>query len=131
MTYMIFYNRRDPLFKMMPDDARSLTFPLSFSTTPQGISVERVLIHSFRGDFNGDGRCDLLIRGKGDSILVYFGLENGTFSEDPDLTIAVQILDSSFSVTTRTEDVTGDGRADLFLHQKSEEKEHWDLYLSE
>jgi len=130
MSYMVFFNRGEPLFRIMPDDSRTLSFPLSFSTTEHGMSVEGVLIHSFSGDFNADGRCDLLLRGDKKNLHVFFGHKDGTFSEEPDMVFEVDILPDSFSIRTRTEDVNGDGRADVYLHQKSQEGERWDLYVS-
>jgi hypothetical protein len=130
MSYMVFFNRREPLFRITPDDSRTLSFPLSFSTTEHGMSVESVLIHSFQGDFNGDGRNDLLLRGQKKNLNVFFGREDGTFSEEADMTFEVDIVPDCFSVRTRTEDVNGDGRADIYLHQKSEKTEQWDIYLS-
>ena len=105
-------------------------FPLSFSTSAKGLSVESVLIRSFQGDFDGDGRCDLLLRGEKNTVRVFRGLEDGTFSEKPDIVFPVKIAPKSFHVNTRTPDLNGDGRADLFLHQKSPKVERWDIYLS-
>ncbi len=130
MNYMVFYNRQTPLFRQIPDDSRTLSFPLSFSTSSKGLSVESVLIRSFQGDFNGDGRCDFLLRGDKNTVRVFFGLENGTFSKKPDMVFPVKIAPKCFHVNTRTPDLNGDGRADLFLHQKSPTVERWDIYLS-
>jgi len=129
MSFMVFFNRGEPLFRMMPDDERRVTFPLSFSTTPKGISVASVLIYSFDGDFNGDSRTDLLLRGDKNRISVFYGFEGQAFATEPSLSFEVAIVPASFLVTTHTGDVTGDGRADLFLHQRSEKEERWDLYM--
>ncbi len=131
MRFMIFINRGDPLFRLLPDDLRVLSVPLSFTTTSHGISVESVLIQSLRGDFNGDGHNDLLLRGEKKMIHIYFGCEDGTFSKKPDVLFEAELLDSVFQARARTPDLNGDGRADLFLHQKSEDSERWDIYLSQ
>ncbi len=130
MNYLVFYNRQKPLFRQIPDDTRTLSFPLSFSTSAKGLSVESVLIRSFRGDFDGDGRCDFLLRGEKNRVRVFRGLPNGTFSEEPDMVFPVKIVPKCFHVNTRTPDLNGDGRADLYLHQKSPKVERWDIYLS-
>jgi hypothetical protein len=130
MTFMVFLNRKEPIFRMVPDDSRTLSVPLSFTTSSQGISVASVMIHSFGGDFNKDGRCDFLLREEKDRIRVYFGQEDGTFSTDANLDYRVEILQDSFAVTSRATDLNGDGIADLYLHQKSAASERWDVYIT-
>lgn len=130
LNYLVFFNRKNPIFRIAPDDMRTIAFPLSIFTTPDGISVEGTLILSFEGDFNGDGRNDLLLRGGGRKLHVFYGLEDGTFSEKPDIQIDARFIKDAYKVKTRTEDFNGDGRADVYIHQKSGKAECWDVYVS-
>ncbi len=132
LTVQFFYNRGEGLFRTIPDETRTLSFPLSFATSSAGIDVQHMLIYSFRGDFNGDKRCDLLLRGKGNMLNVYYGQEEGTFSDEPDMSFEVEIIPSCYSVRTRIVDLNRDGISDLFLYQRSTkvEENRYDLYLS-
>lgn len=132
LTVQFFFNRGEGLFRTIPDETRTLSLPLSFATSSKGINVQHMLIYSFRGDFNGDKRCDLLLRGKGNKLNVFFGQKDGSFSDEPDMDFEVEILPSCFSVRTRIIDLNRDGISDLFLYQRASkiEENRYDLYLS-
>ncbi|MBU0756092.1 MAG: VCBS repeat-containing protein, partial [Planctomycetes bacterium] len=130
--YMIFFNRKNPLFPLIPDRARSVSLPLSFSAGPEGLNIKHSMIYSFEGDYNGDGLNDFLCKCSPDRLGVFWGCEEIGFSPDPGLTLSFSSLESCTSVTTRVKDLNGDGISDILLHQCSIERgeDRFDLYLS-
>ena len=132
IQYMVFLNRGEPLYPLNPDVARSVSLPLSFTAGPEGIQVRHSLIYSFDGDFNGDRINDFVVKTAPRKLGIHHGAREGGFSETPDQIIDYIPMPDCSSAVTRIHDINGDGRADLFLHQKSikNEADSYDLYLS-
>jgi hypothetical protein len=132
IRYMIFYNRTEPLFKLLPDVSRSVSLPLRFTAGPEGVNIKHTLVYTFEGDFNGDGLGDFLHRCAHQQLGIYYGRKGSDFSEEPDATLDYFPLEHCSSATTRVFDLNRDGISDLFLHQKSIEMEEdrYDVYLS-
>jgi hypothetical protein len=130
--YMIYFNRREPLFPLLPDIARSVSLPLSFSAGPSGVNVMHSLIYSFEGDYNGDGMNDFLCKCAPRKLGIYLGRKSEGFSLEPDRLIDFKSLEECSSASTRVFDLNGDGFSDILLHQHSigRGEDRYDLFLS-
>lgn len=130
--YMIFFNRKEPLFRLTPDISRSVSLPISFTAGPQGINIGHSLIYSFEGDFNGDGMNDFLTRIEPKKLGVFHGKPGEGFSEIPDLILDFTPLPDCSSAITRVYDFNGDGVSDLYLRQGSANNAtaRYDVFLS-
>lgn len=67
------------------------------------------------GDFNGDGRSDIILRTSDGSLVEWLGQANGSFAYQ---STASTSLPSSW-VVEGAGDISGDGRADLILRNSS------------
>lgn len=132
IQYMIFFNRRKPLYPILPDISRSVSLPLSFSAGHEGIQVRHSLIYSFEGDYNGDGMKDLLLKSSPKALGLFYGKRGRDYSEKPDKTLPFEPLPRCSSARTKIWDVNGDGISDIYLHQTALDtgKSRYDLYLS-
>jgi hypothetical protein len=73
------------------------------------------------GDFNGDGRSDLLLRNDNGSVTEWLGQANGGFSWNSAATYA---LATSWKVAG-TADYNGDGRSDVLLRNDNGQLTNW------
>jgi hypothetical protein len=97
---------REPgIYRPTPDWTRTFSYQIDLS---DGIMLEGAWPH-IGGDFNGDGRPDLLVVANGE-IAVYPGIGGGAFARDPAARAAVKT-----SPHLLVEDLNGDRRADLVL----------------
>jgi len=65
-------------------------------------------------DLNGDGRLDLAVANVlSNTVSVFLGQGNGTFTTAPNITVSGGILTSSFPTAVAVGDFNGDGRPDL------------------
>lgn len=61
------------------------------------------------GDFNGDGKDDLVLNDGGDVFIIYYSKGDGTFYQGAQLSLGGQAQAGAFEVG----DFNGDGRLDL------------------
>jgi hypothetical protein len=110
----IYYGREGGLFPPMPDARRRIDVPILFASGRSGLSVGTSAVISVSGDFDGDGRQDLLLRSANDRVAVY---KNGgrSFAEDPTFEITVTGMDGYRFIEPRCADLDGDGLSDLVL----------------
>lgn len=132
IQYMIFFNRKKPLYPIVPDISRTVSLPLSFSAGHEGIQIRHSLIYSFEGDFNGDGINDFLLKSSPKRLGIFLGRKGSEFSSEAEIELDFQPLQECSSLSTRVPDLNGDGASELFLHQKSlgTGRDTYDLYLS-
>ncbi|MCI0340000.1 MAG: VCBS repeat-containing protein [Planctomycetales bacterium] len=118
-VHSLFYrNAGDGRFPAEPSHRRDVTVPLAFSTTNEGFQVGTTAMASWDGDYDGDGRRDLLLRSGADALAIHLGLEGGGYPEAPDRIVGIPPLEGFRFVLPRIEELNGDGRSDLLLHYR-------------
>ncbi len=103
------------VFPRTPDHRRDIDIPLLFSSASRGLpKAGTSAVVTPRGDFDGDGRNDLLIRGGPDELHVFRGEGRG-FADDPSIEIAVRDMDGLRFLEAIVEDMNGDSISDFAL----------------
>ncbi len=101
---------RDGTYTGSPDFQMEIT-----SRIPHSLSLASLI--RFEGDFNGDGRKDILVERRPEQLDVYFSsADTGYFQPGRALSFAVPLEDAAI----RTVDVNGDGISDLFVQNLKE-----------
>ena len=105
-------------FPAEPAERRDVTVPLAFTTTERGFQIGTTALATFDGDFDADGRRDLLQRVGPAALGIFCGRAGGGFSDEPDRLIGVPPFASHRFVTPHVVDLDADGRADVVLHYR-------------
>jgi hypothetical protein len=105
VSLLVHLYREQGTYASVADWTRSYTYQIDMS---DGVMLQGVW-PTFDGDFDGDGRADLLVAGN-DELAVYLGVPNALFARDPAARIAVKT-----SAHTMVRDLTNNGRADIVL----------------
>lgn len=108
-----YFSRPGAGFPKDPDSQRDLVIHFDrefFSTVNRGLYYEQFV--NLNGDFNGDGKKDLLVRDRSDAVSVYFFVSRETgFSPKADLKFNSSEPIDSYEV----KDLNGDGVSDLII----------------
>jgi hypothetical protein len=119
---LLFYNRGAgglTQFEGTPDDRRAITVPLAFTNTAQdGFSIGSGVIVTFDGDYDGDGRRDMLQRVAPGVLGIWDGRADRVYAEEPDHTVRIPSVESYRFVLPYVMELNGDGRSDLLLHYR-------------
>lgn len=105
-------------FPAEPAARRDVTVPLAFTTTERGFQIGTTALATFDGDFDADGRRDLLQRVGPAALGIFRGKPGGGFSDEPDRLIGVPQFSSHRFVIPLVTDLDADGRADVVLHYR-------------
>ncbi len=127
-----FLNRGEGRFDRKPDRTWDLAVPLKFATTAKGFRLGTTLAVNFDGDFNGDGRRDLVVKRGNVMLDLFLGDEEGVFLREPWRTVTIKNAESYRYLFPETFDLNGDGVSDLLLHYRdwSEKRDAVVLHLS-
>ncbi|GIW71200.1 MAG: hypothetical protein KatS3mg102_0742 [Planctomycetota bacterium] len=110
----IYYGREQGLFPRLPDVRRRVDVPIRFASGSEGVEVGTAAVLSLAGDFDGDGRVDLLLRSGPERLAVYRNLGR-SFADEPMAELRVYDMEGYRFVEPFCEDLNGDGRADVVL----------------
>jgi hypothetical protein len=127
-----FLNRGEGRFAKEPDRTWILPVPLRFATTAKGFRLGTTLAVNFDGDFDGDGRRDLVVR-RGNVLLdVFLGGDEGVFGRKPWRSLTIPNAEKYRYVFPEAVELNGDGRSDILLHYRdwSEARDAVVLFLS-
>lgn len=97
-----------------PDYRREVDIPILFSSATRGVNIGTSSVISVLGDWDGDGKKDLLLRSSSTTLAVYRGAGR-SFSDDPSFEIKVHDMDGYRFLEPIAEDLNGDGISDLIL----------------
>jgi hypothetical protein len=103
-----------PLFSEAPDHRKAIKIPILFSSASRGVNIGTSAVISLKGDYDGDGRADLLLRQDESRLAVYKG-EGRRFTEDPAISIPVTGMDGYRFLEPIVEDLNADGISDIIL----------------
>ena len=84
-----------------------LTFTIEFDRT-----ARKEAVVEFEGDYNGDGRIDLLGADQ-DNLVIHYGPKDGNMSEDPDVVFPVEIPDNGKKV--KPAKINADAKSDVVI----------------
>ncbi len=111
---MAFLNGPEGRYSREPDFVRDFTVPLSMYATRDDFSIDTPFFPNVEGDFNRDGRRDLVIKRTRTVLAVYPGTDRGVFAGTPLVELPVDALYDKTSI--HVADLNGDGLSDLILH---------------
>jgi hypothetical protein len=97
-----------------PDYRREIDIPILFSSAKRGVNIGTSAVLSVLGDFDGDGRNDMLLRAGDKKIAVYAG-QGRSFSDEPEFALEVRSMDGYRFLEPIAEDLNDDGVSDLIL----------------
>jgi hypothetical protein len=114
----IYLNTRDPRapFREEADAIREIEVDVRLSLDFHGrVQIGHTKIASTQGDFDGDGRKDLLLQTDAEEISVFRGTRGGVIQEDPWARISIPSTGDDRRTRLDLGDVNADGLPDVIL----------------
>lgn len=123
-TILLFLQGPDGKFPESVSYEKELTVPFVVAFSGNTAQVESPVMVDPRGDYDNDGRADLLVKTETDELTLYL---SGRKVFDEENVVRIETIDTepfSFSVFENFEplhliDMNGDGRTDILLHHKT------------
>lgn len=115
---LAYLSQPDGHYPESPSFARQITVPLILSASHQMVKIETPYLLNFAGDYNRDGRCDLLFKSGNEALSVNFGQADGVFSERVGMTIPISDTAGYSTSQPTVADLNGDGISDLVLNHR-------------
>ncbi|MDF1660679.1 MAG: VCBS repeat-containing protein [Planctomycetota bacterium] len=115
---LCYYQRKNvnKPFPDEPDFSNEIEIPLTFKSTGSKFNVGTSFVASISGDFNKDGRKDVLYRTEDDELGIFYGRKGrGGFPEDPSAVIKVKDVSNYRFMMADVPDLNADGRSDVVL----------------
>ena len=113
INFLVYLNRGDGLFPEVPDYSTKVGFKIDF--TRRGGQASPLI--EFEGDYNGDGRKDLVVGTKEDELSVFFGDKRKVFTKNPQVQ---EVVKTSSNVLTKDFDANGKTELLLFYPEENE-----------
>jgi hypothetical protein len=115
------------------DPVQELKFeiPYTFHVTRESTNLDLVFRPNFKGDFNKDGRRDMLLTADEHTLRIYPGVPGKLISEEPSGSIHMDPPPGTSLTESYIADFNGDGRSDLVLrHVVSPDKQTLEIKIS-
>ncbi|MHC4663583.1 MAG: FG-GAP repeat domain-containing protein [Planctomycetota bacterium] len=112
----VYINRKEKLFGVSPDLVKTAKVPLLVRQVKGGIKVGSPVVADFSGDFNRDGKKDLLLKTGDTGLSIFFGTEDSVLAEKPGKVVEIPTTAEHKIVTPIVGDFNDDGVSDVFLH---------------
>jgi len=127
---LFYYQRAEggPAFPSEPDLVREIEIPVVFGNQGERFALGTTITANM-GDFDGDGRRDLLHRTEDDRVDVYRGLPGRRIDEDPSISGAIRDVEPYRFCLADVAELTGDARSDVILRYVSWDREGDQLTL--
>ncbi len=125
VTNHIFLNTGDidQPFAKEPDEARDLRVKMRLYVDLTGsIRAAHSVLVDVQGDFNSDGRKDLVYLAGSDEILIFPGREEEVFADSAARTVKIPDTNAYEDLGTVVRDLNGDGRIDLAIICRSADR---------
>lgn len=134
VTQTIFRNRGAELFDRRPTKTVPIEIPLDIRAeasqgSDAGFSLTPSMLIHYEGDYDGDGRGDLLVLERSDRLAIYAGRPDATWPTRPTHRIPIPDSRGAVRVTEVVRDLDGDGRSDIFLRYQGARAEENRSYL--
>lgn len=112
---LVYYQRPDGSFESEPDQTRELEVPVAISSKGDRVRFGTSVVVAIDGDYDGDGKKDLLFRQDEETLAVFRGLPNRALAEDASITVTVPSAEDFQFCLPSIADLDSDGRDDLVL----------------
>lgn len=112
---LVYYQRPDGSFENEPDFIREVEVPVALNSKGDRVRFGSSVVVAIDGDFDGDGKKDLLFREDDTTLGIYRGLPGRKLEEDATTTVEVPSAgDYQFCLPSIT-DLDQDGNSDVLL----------------
>jgi hypothetical protein len=102
-----------------PDLVRSFEVPLSISSGGEGgMKFGTTIVATLDGDYDGDGKHDLVYRTDDDELSIFRGQPRG-LADSASAKVEIKSVDDYRFVLPQVDDLDGDGRSELILRYLS------------
>ena len=125
VTNHIFLNtgEQDRPYARKPDEARDLRVKMRLFVDLTGsIRAAHTVLVDVQGDFDNDGRKDLVYRSGSDEIQFFPGQEEEVFADSAARTVNIPDTEAFEDLGTVVRDLNGDGRLDLAIICRSADR---------
>lgn len=124
-TILLFLQGPNGRFPDQVSYEKELSVPFVVAFSANSVQVESPVMVDPRGDYDKDGRSDLLVKTESDELTLYLSTANAIFDEKNAVTVKTMDTEPfSFSVFENFEplhlvDMNRDGKTDIVLHHKT------------
>ncbi|GEM_PF-4491521 len=124
-TILLFLQGPDGKFPESVSYEKELSVPFVVNFSSNSVQVESPVMVDPQGDYDNDGRADLLVKTESDELTLYLSAGGKIFDEEKGVTVKTMDTEAfSFSVFENFEplhlvDLNGDGKTDIVLHHKT------------
>ncbi|HYE99212.1 MAG TPA: VCBS repeat-containing protein [Planctomycetota bacterium] len=120
----------DGRFARDPVQELKFSIPFSFQVSRESATLDLVFRPNFQGDFDGDGRRDMLVLADARTLQIYRGVKDQLVGKEPTGAITIDPPDGTLLTEPFVADLNGDGVSDLLLKHKLPERHVLELKLS-
>lgn len=118
----LFLNTGNPArpFRDEPTAVRTIDVEIRISMDFTGrVDIGHAVLANYDGDFDGDGRRDLLLKTSRTELSIFPGVEKGVLADRASRTLPIPSAAEVRHVSSEVRDADGDGVPDIFLYYRS------------